>query len=73
MRSTPLPRVSTRFTLGRLKVGRYSSLKVGRLQNCRYHGLSASAVFGILHDRIDARTNLVHLLEICQLIMAAIL
>ena len=35
---------STRVTFGRLKVGRYSSLKVGRLQNCRYQGFSASAV-----------------------------
>src|SRR5215470_6573239 len=43
-RSTPFPLVSTNFTLGRLKVGRYSSLKVGRLHHCPYHGLSASAV-----------------------------
>jgi hypothetical protein len=44
MRSTPLfALTSTRCTLGRLKVGRYSSLNVGRLQNCRYQGLSASA------------------------------
>ena len=40
--------VSTSVTFGRLKVGRYSSLKVGRLQNWRYQGFSASAVFGSL-------------------------
>src|SRR5581483_10538678 len=45
-RSTPLPSVSTSFTLGWLKQGRYSSLKVGRLHHCPYHGLSASAVCG---------------------------
>src|SRR5580704_12557114 len=43
-RSTPFPLVSTSLTLGRLKVGRYSSLKVGRLHHWPYQGLSASAV-----------------------------
>ena len=46
MRSTPLPSVSTRVTLGKLKVGRYSSWKQGLLQNCRYQGFKASAVAG---------------------------
>src|SRR5215813_2125026 len=45
-RSTPFPFVSTNFTLGRLKVGRYSSLKVGRLHHCPYQALRASAVCG---------------------------
>ncbi len=59
--------MSTSVTLGRLNAGRYSSLKVGRLQNWRYHGLSASAVALVLHDRIHARANLVHLFEIRDL------
>ena len=46
MRSTPWPNVSTRCTLGRLKVGRYWSWKQGRLQNWLYQGFSASAVAG---------------------------
>ena len=47
IRSTPLRSLtSTRCTLGRLKVARYSSLKVGRLQNWRYQGFSDSAVAG---------------------------
>ena len=44
--STPRPSVFTRETLGRLNACRYSSWKQGRLQNCRYHGFSASAVAG---------------------------
>src|SRR5215469_16848927 len=44
IRSTPWPFVSINLTLGRLKVGRYSSLKVGRLHQWPYQGLSASAV-----------------------------
>ena len=44
--STPRPSVSTSETLGRLNAWRYSSWKHGRLQNCRYHGLRASAVAG---------------------------
>ena len=67
MRSTPLPLVSTSFTLGRLKVGRYSSLKVGRLHHCPYHGLSASAVAGSFTVEDDAIANLVHLLEVGDL------
>ena len=54
------------MTLGRLKAGRYSSLKVGRLQNWRYHGFSASAVCLVLDDRVHARADLVHLLEVRQ-------
>ena len=46
MASTPRPSVSTSDTFGRLKACRYSSWKQGRLQNCRYHGLRASAVAG---------------------------
>src|SRR5215470_12525845 len=45
-RSTPLPFVSTSLTLGWLKQGRYSSLKVGRLHHCPYQALRASAVCG---------------------------
>ncbi len=45
---TPSPWSLTSFTLGRLNVGRYSSLKVGRLHHCPYHGLSASAVSELL-------------------------
>src|ERR1700749_1459655 len=44
MRSTPLASdTSTSSTFGRLKVGRNSSLKVGRLQNWRYQGFIYSA------------------------------
>ena len=46
IRSMPWPSVSTRCTCGRLKVGRYSSWKVMRLQCLPYHGLSFSAVAG---------------------------
>src|SRR5262245_14513946 len=44
MRSMPVLLVSTKVTFGRLKVGRNSSLKVGRLHHGRYQAFSASAV-----------------------------
>ena len=63
-RSTPRPLVSTSVTFGRLKVGRYSSLNVGRLQNWRYHGFSASAVRRVLHRGVHAGADLVHFFEV---------
>jgi hypothetical protein len=58
--------VSTRCTLGRLKVGRYSSWKQGRLQNWLYQGFSASAVAGSC-TTVDPGAHLLHLLEVGQL------
>jgi hypothetical protein len=66
IRSTPLAVLtSTSVTLGRLNVGRYSSLKVGRLQNRRYQGLRASATSW--YDLVYPRANSVHLGEVRQL------
>ena len=44
--STPCPSVSTRWTLGRLNAGRYSSWKHTRLQCLPYQGWSLAAVSG---------------------------
>src|SRR5579862_4398244 len=67
IRSTPCAALtSTSVTFGRLKVGRYSSLKVGRLQNCRYQGFSASAVL-VLHRLVDPPPDLVHLRHVGEL------
>ena len=42
-------------------------MKVGRLQNCRYHGLSASACIGLRNRLVDAAADLVHLLKVGDL------
>ena len=42
----PSPLVSTSVTVGRLKVGRYSLWKQGRLHISMYHGFNDSAVSG---------------------------
>ena len=61
MRSTPWPCVSTRCTLGRLKVSRYWSWKQGRLQNWLYQGFKRLGGGAVLDHRIDPRAHPLHL------------